>query len=144
MRTAASSTGRNRPIGLVGVVNPLSSAFTSARVTTVAVRRSMPRSASSASSAFMSTNPSVAWVCAPHQSSGTGGTTAAAISFLTSRFPTWGPLPCVMTTSTSCWSMVATAAIAISAAPIWSSGRARPAFVMALPPSASRTLMLRT
>ena len=42
--------------------------------------------------------PSVPWVCAPHQSSGTGGTTWAASSFLTSRLPTCGPLPWVMTT----------------------------------------------
>ena len=41
----------------------------------------------------------VACVWAPHQSSGTGGTTCAASSFLTSRLPTWGPLPCVSTTS---------------------------------------------
>ena len=42
----------------------------------------------------------VPWVCAPHQSSGTGGTTCAASSFLTSRLPTCGPLPWVSTTST--------------------------------------------
>ena len=57
------------------------------------LRRRGARSASS--SAFISTKPSVAWVCAPHQSSGTGGTTDAAISFFTSRLPTWGPLPWV-------------------------------------------------
>ena len=34
----------------------------------------------------------VAWVCATFQSSGTGGTTCAAISFLTSRLPTCGPV----------------------------------------------------
>ena len=61
-----------------------------------------PRSASAASRASISTKPSVAWVWAPHQSSGTGGTTAAASSFLTSRLPTCGPLPWVITTSTSC------------------------------------------
>ena len=56
-----------------------------------------------------------------------------------------GPLPCVITTSTSCASRSATASIATSAAAIWSSARARPsALVMALPPSASRTLMGRT
>ena len=44
--------------------------------------------------------PIVAWVWAPHQSSGTGGTTCAASSFLTSRLPTCGPLPWVSTTST--------------------------------------------
>ena len=48
---------------------------------------------------FSRTNPIVPCVWAPHQSSGTGGTTEAAISFLTSRFPTWGPLPWVTTTS---------------------------------------------
>ena len=68
-------------------------------MTTVAQRRSMPRRARAASSASISTKPSVAWVWAPHQSSGTGGTTAAASSFFTSRLPTWGPLPCVITTS---------------------------------------------
>ncbi len=96
---AASSAGRNRPIGLVGLVKPGSSMLTSARVTSAAVRRSTPRRASSASRASIRTNPSVAWVCAPHQSSGTGGTTAAASSFFTSRLPTWGPLPWVTTTS---------------------------------------------
>ena len=135
---------RNRPIGLVGLVNPGSSASTRVRVTSVAVRRSSPRVASAASSAFIRTKPSVACVCAPHQSSGTGGTTAAASSFLTSRLPTCGPLPWVITTSTSCSSSSATASIATSAAAIWSSGRARPsALVMALPPSASRTLIGR-
>ena len=111
-RRIACSAGRNRPIGLVGVWKPGSSASTSARVTSAAVRRSSPRSASADSSAFIRTKPSVAWVCAPHQSSGTGGTTAAASSFLTSRLPTWGPLPCVITTSTSWASRSATAAIA--------------------------------
>ena len=140
--SAASSAGRNRPIGLVGLVKPGSSSETSARVTSAAVRRSTPRRASSASSASISTNPSVAWVCAPHQSSGTGGTTAAASSFLTSRLPTCGPLPWVTTTSAPVSSSAPTAAIATSAAAIWSSTRARPsALVMALPPSASRTFM---
>ena len=116
-------------------------ASTSARVTTVADRRSTPRRSSDASSASISTMPSVAWVCAPHQSSGTGGTTAAASSFLTSRLPTCGPLPCVITTSTSLASRSATASMAICAAAIWSSTRARPsAFVIAFPPNASSTL----
>ncbi len=138
----ASASGRWRPIGLVGVVKPSSSASTSVRVTTAALRRSTDRSASSRSRASISTKPSVACVCAPHQSSGTGGTTPAASSFFTRRLPTWGPLPWVMTTSWSCSRRPATAAIATCAAAIWSSGRARPsAFVMALPPSASRTLM---
>ena len=142
---AASSAGRNRPIGLVGRVNPGSSASTSVRVTTVAVRPVAPRASRAASRAFISTKPRVACVWAPHQSSGTGGTTAAASSFLTSRLPTCGPLPWVITTSTSWASRSATAAIATWAAAIWSSGRARPsAFVIALPPSASRTLMGRT
>ena len=43
--------------------------------------------------------PSVPWVCAPHQSSGTGGTTWAASSFLTRMLPTCGPLPWVTTSS---------------------------------------------
>ena len=123
--SCASSAGRNRPMGLVGFVKPGSSRSTSARVTTVADRRSTPRRSSDASSASISTMPSVAWVCAPHQSSGTGGTTAAASSFLTSRLPTCGPLPCVITTSTSLASRSATASMATSAAAIWSSTRAR-------------------
>ena len=49
-------------------------ASTRVRVTTAAVRRDRPRPRSAASRAFISTKPSVAWVCAPHQSSGTGGT----------------------------------------------------------------------
>ena len=143
--TLASASGRCRPIGLVGVVKPSSSASTSARVTRAALRRSIERAASSRSRASIRTKPSVACVCAPHQSSGTGGTTPAASSFLTRRLPTWGPLPCVMTTSWSCSSRPATAAIAVPAAAIWSSGRARPsALVMAFPPSASRTLMRPT
>ena len=96
----ASASPTKRPIGLVGVVKPGSSASTRVRVTSAAVRRDVPRSRSASSRAFISTKPSVAWVCAPHQSSGTGGTTAAASSFLTSRLPTCGPLPWVITTST--------------------------------------------
>ena len=143
--SAASSAGRYRPIGLVGLAKPGSCGSTRVRVTTVAQRFSMPRSASAASRAFISTNPRVAWVWAPHQSNGTGGTTAAASSFLTSRLPTCGPLPWVITTSTSWSSSSATAAIATSAAAIWSSGRARPStFVIAFPPSASITRTGRT
>ena len=102
----------------------------------------MPARARASSSAFIRTNPRVACVWAPHQSSGTGGTTLAATSFFTSRLPTWGPLPWVSTTSTSWAIRATTAVIATRAASTWSSTRARPsAFVMALPPSASRTLM---
>ena len=58
-------------------VKPSSSASTSVRVTTAALRRSTPTGRRArASSASISTKPSVACVCAPHQSSGTGGTTA--------------------------------------------------------------------
>ena len=59
-----------------------------------------PARASAASSSSASVKPMVACVWATHQSSGTGGTTSAASSFLTSRLPTWGPLPWVSTTST--------------------------------------------
>ena len=61
-----------------------------------AAARGRPGPASSSSARV---KPIVAWVCATFQSSGTGGTTCAAISFLTSRLPTWGPLPWVSTTS---------------------------------------------
>ena len=54
----------------------------------------------------------VAWVWAPHQSSGTGGTTCAASSFFTSRLPTCGPLPWVRTTSTPAATRSATRCIA--------------------------------
>ena len=54
----------------------------------------------------------MACVCAPHQSSGTGGTTSAASSFFTSRLPTCGPLPWVRTTSTPSATRSATACIA--------------------------------
>ena len=141
----ASASGRNRPIGLVGRVSPGSSAATRVRVTTVALGRRSPRAASSLSSAFISVKPSVAWVCAPHQSSGTGGTTAAASSFFTRRLPTCGPFPWVTTTSAPASIRSATARMATTAAACWSSTRARPsAPVMALPPSASKTLMQRT
>ena len=79
-------------------------------------------------------------VCAPHQSSGTGGTTEAASSFFTNRLPTWGPLPWVSTTSAplAMTSAIGSAARAIAA--IWSSGRARPSgAVIALPPKAIST-----
>ena len=101
------SAGRNRPIGLVG--SGEARVVGATRVAGDQGRRAPRRrrgAASAASSAFISTKPSVAWVCAPHQSSGTGGTTAAASSFLTSRLPTWGPLPWVSTTSTSCCEQV--------------------------------------
>ena len=82
-----------------GWVNPGSWASTRVRVTSAAHRRSTPRAASDHSSVSRMVKPMVACVWAPHQSSGTGGTTCAASSFLTSRLPTWGPLPCVSTTS---------------------------------------------
>ncbi len=75
-------------MGLVGRAQQGSSRSTRVRVTRAAVGVVRPRSARAASRAFTSTKPSVAWVCAPHQSSGTGGTTLAASSFLTSRLPT--------------------------------------------------------
>ena len=143
----ASASPTKRPIGLVGRVKPGSSAATRVRVISAAEGRWPPRTRSASSRALTSTLPRVAWVCAPHQSSGTGGTTAAASSFLTSRLPTCGPLPWVSTTSTGSGrvSRSATAAIATRAAAIWSSGRAPPSrLVMALPPSASITLMTRT
>ena len=85
--------------------------------------------------------PSVPWVWAPHQSSGTGGTTWAASSFLTSRLPTCGPLPWVMTSS---WPAATRPAlrhrIATPTASIWAAGVALPSgAVIALPPRASRT-----
>ena len=90
------------------------------------------------------TKPMVAWVCAPHQSSGTGGTTVAASSFFTSRLPTCGPLPWVSTTSTPAATRSATRCIAMPIAWSWSSGVALPPGpVMALPPRAMRTRMSR-
>ena len=58
-----------------GWAKPGSSPSTRVRVTSVADRRSTPRSASAWSSASRMRKPIVPWVCAPHQSSGTGGTT---------------------------------------------------------------------
>ena len=90
----------------------------------------------------MMRKPIVPCVCAPHQSSGTGGTTAAASSFLTSRLPTWGPLPWVSTTSTPALTRSATCSIAAATAVSWSSGVALPPGpVMALPP---RAMSVRT
>ena len=87
-------------------------------------------------------NPMVPCVWAPHQSSGTGGTTWAASSFLTSRLPTWGPLPWVRTTSCPAATTVATCPIARPMASRWACGVALPSGpVMALPPSAIRTRM---
>ena len=80
-------------MGLTGWPNPGSSASTRVRVTSVATRRLRARRARTASSAFMISKPMVACACAPHQSSGTEGTTEAAISFFTSRLPICGPLP---------------------------------------------------
>ncbi|MFC7649791.1 hypothetical protein ACFQX6_62690 [Streptosporangium lutulentum] len=62
---------------------------TSVRVTTTTARPS---------SALRMSVPIVAWVWAPHQSSGTGGTTSAEIWFFRTRLPTWGPLPWVRVT----------------------------------------------
>ena len=84
--------------------------------------------------------PIVAWVWAPHQSRDTGGTTAAASSFLTSRLPTCGPLPWVMTTSWPAAMRPATDSMAAAIAARWASGVALPsAAVIALPPRARRT-----
>ncbi len=87
----------------------------------------------------MITMPMVAWVCAPHQSSGTGGTTPAASWFLMSRWPTWGPVPCVRATTAPPATSSATGAIARSMAAFCASGAALPSdAVIALPPSATR------
>ena len=99
MSGLACSYGRNRPTGLVGRAKPGSSSSTRVRVTMAATGRDAPTAARLRSSALRMVKPIVAWVWAPHQSRDTGGTTAAASSFLTSRLPTCGPLPCVMTTS---------------------------------------------
>ena len=89
--------------------------------------------------------PSVPCVWAPHQSSGTGGTTAAATSFFTSRLPTCGPLPWVTTTS---WPAATSRAISPAAAvtaAIWAPGVAEPSGpVIALPPRATSTRTRRT
>jgi hypothetical protein len=98
IRSRASASLSQRPIGFVGRSHAGSSGLTSTRVITVLTSRSMPRPRNSASIAVTIRNPSVACVCATHQSSGTGGTTSRARSFLTSRLPTCGPLPCVSTT----------------------------------------------
>ena len=87
------------------------------------VRRSTPRRRAPRRARSSARSPSVAWVCAPHQSSGTGGTTAAASSFFTSRLPTCGPLPWVSTTSCPLRRGRRPAACPPAAA-IWSSGRA--------------------
>ena len=82
----------------------------------------------------------VACVCATFQSSGTGGTTCAAISFLTSRLPTWGPLPWVSTTSTPAATTSAMWPAATRIASRWASGVAEPSGpVIALPPRAITT-----
>src|SRR5262249_47532855 len=99
-----------------------------------------PRLLSADSSAFMIRTPIVPWIWAPHQSNGTGGTTLAAISFLTSRFPTWGPFPWVSTTWAPDATMSATSSMATVMAARWSSGLARPSgLVIALPPRAIST-----
>ena len=101
-RTArASSRGRKRPTGLVGSRKPGSSPSTSVRVTRPAVRCGQPaggqRRVQLVGEGEARWSPGSART---HQSSGTGGTTCAASSFLTSRLPTCGPLPWVSTTST--------------------------------------------
>jgi hypothetical protein len=110
---------------LVGARKSGSSASTRVRVTSAAIGLSMPRAASDRDTALSSIAPIVPWVCAPHQSSGTGGTTAAASSFLTSRLPTCGPLPWVSTTSAPAATTSAIGSAARPIAAIWSSGRAR-------------------
>src|SRR6266508_1984075 len=135
--TFASSAGRYRPMGLVGAWKPGSAASTRVRVTSAATGR---RPASVRSSALHRTKPMVPWVCAPHQSSGTGGTTVAASSFFTRMLPTCGPLPCVARTSTPVATTSAMRRAARPRAAIWSCGPARPSgAVIALPPRAMRT-----
>ena len=85
-----------------------------------------PRRASAGSRASRMVNPIVPCVWAPHQSSGTGGTTWAATSFLTSRLPTCGPLPWVSTTSCPAATSSATCSIASLIARTWSAGCAEP------------------
>lgn len=120
-------------------MNPGSEASTSVRVTTVDTGRAAPRAARARSSAFMIITPTVAWVCAPHQSSGTGGTTPAASWFLISRLPTCGPFPCVSATRAPAATRSATGSIAASIAAACASGAALPSgAVIALPPSAIR------
>src|SRR4051812_6507773 len=106
---------------------------------TVPISRATPRRPSAASSAVTIRKPSVACVWATHQSSGTGGTTWRARSFLSSRFPTWGPLPCVITTS---WPWATSSAIcsqAPSTAVCCDTGSAPRAPAIALPPRATTT-----
>ena len=87
----------------------------------------------------------VACVWATHQSSGTGGTTCAASSFLTSRLPTWGPLPCVSTTSTPAATTSAMWPAASRMASRWAPGVADPSGpVIALPPRAITTRRVTT
>src|SRR4051812_21405710 len=81
--------------------------------------------------------PSVACVWATHQSSGTGGTTCRARSFLSSRLPTCGPLPCVITTSWPCATSSAICSHAPSTAMRWDSGSAPRSPAIALPPRAT-------
>src|SRR3712207_1687573 len=82
----------------------------------------------------------VAWVWATHQSSGTGGTSCAAISFLTSRLPTCGPLPWVSTTGTPVATTAATCRQAAAIASRCAAGVAEPSGpVIALPPRAMTT-----
>ncbi len=77
---------------------------------------------------------------ATFQSSGTGGTSWAESSFLTSRLPTWGPLPWVTTTSAPVATTPATCPAATAMAARWAAGVAEPSGpVIALPPRAITT-----
>src|SRR3954453_20856088 len=104
---------------------------------TVLISRSSPRRRSAASIAVTIRKPSVACVWATHQSSGTGGTTWRARSFLSSRLPTWGPLPCVLTTSWPCATSSAICSHAPSTAMRCDSGSAPRSPAIALPPRAT-------
>src|SRR6478736_5426019 len=136
--------GQEAPDRLRRVGEAGSSASTRVRVMIAATGRSTWRAARAPSRVSSSVKPIVPCVWAPHQSSGTGGTTCAASSFLTRRLPTWGPLPCVMTTS---WPAATSSArwwLATAMASSWAWGVALPSGpVMALPPSATSTLTAR-
>jgi hypothetical protein len=143
MKRSACSRGTNRPTGLLGSRKPGSLVLTRVRVTTPTVRRSTPRATSAASSSSARGKAIVACVCATHQSSGTGGTTCAASSFLTSRLPTWGPLPWVSTTSTPEATTSAMCADASRMASRCASAAAEPSGpVIALPPRAITARLL--
>src|SRR3954471_11862389 len=137
---SACSRGRNRPTGFEGSWKCGSSASTRVRVTRPAVRCGRPRASRAASSSSVRVNAIVAWVWATHQSSGTGGTSCAASSFFTSRFPTCGPLPWVRTTSTPAATTSAMCPEATAIASRCAPGVAEPSGpVIALPPRAMTT-----